>query len=293
MTTPGRIKLNQSILFSSAIVLYALCLFGAERFLPLRTPTRHLLGRLRVNLTFAVVAFVVVSILVRPAAEWTLGWSAADSFGLLRLVSLPTWLQTIFAFALMDLTFYWWHRANHRIPLLWRFHNVHHFDPDLDLSTAFRFHFGELTFSSLFRILQVGLIGISAWAYVVYELVFQAGTLFHHSNVRLPHRLERILVLFIVTPRMHGIHHSQVPKETNSNYSTVFSFWDRIHRTLGLNIPQSSIRIGIPGYASAEDNRLGKALLAPFHHQRDYWRRVDGKIPERTDSEGKKVQLAQ
>jgi sterol desaturase/sphingolipid hydroxylase (fatty acid hydroxylase superfamily) len=193
----------------------------------------------------------------------------------------------------MDLTFYWWHRANHRIPLLWRFHNVHHFDPDLDLSTAFRFHFVELAFSAGFRILQVGLIGISAWTYVVYEVIFQAGTLFHHSNIRLPIHIERMLVAVFVTPRMHGIHHSQVPMETNSNYSTVFSFWDRLHRTLGLNIPQSSIQIGVPGYVAPDDNRLTKALIAPFYPQRNYWRRSDGSVPQRQDSEGGKGHLAQ
>jgi sterol desaturase/sphingolipid hydroxylase (fatty acid hydroxylase superfamily) len=212
---------KQTILFGAAIALYALFLFAAERLLPLRTPTRRLWGRLVVNLTFAGIAFIVVSTLVNPAAEWTLAWSSADDFGLLRLLPLPLWGQAALAFALMDLTFYWWHRANHRIPLLWRFHNVHHIDPDLDVSTAFRFHFGELAFSAGFRILQVGLIGISAWTYLIYEFVFQAGALFHHCNMRLPLKVERLLVLLVVTPRMHGIHHSQVKGETNSNYSTV------------------------------------------------------------------------
>ncbi len=284
--------MKQTILFDAITALYAVCLFAAERAFPLRIPTRQLRGRLFVNLSFAAFAFAVVSILVRPAAEWTFEWSSSADFGLIRLIPLPLWLQTIFAFVLMDLTFYWWHRANHRIPLLWRFHNVHHFDPDLDVSTSFRFHFGELAFSAGFRILQVGFIGLSAWTYLLYEFVFQAGTLFHHSNVRLPFRLERLLVLLIVTPRMHGIHHSQVPGETNSNYSSVFSFWDRLHRTLGLNIPQHSIRIGIPGYAKAEDNRLSEALQAPFRLQRDYWQRKDGLVPERVDVEGGKRQLA-
>jgi sterol desaturase/sphingolipid hydroxylase (fatty acid hydroxylase superfamily) len=192
----------------------------------------------------------------------------------------------------MDLTFYWWHRANHRIPLLWRFHNIHHLDPDLDVSTAFRFHFGELAFSSAFRVAQIALIGPSLGSILVYETVFQAGTLFHHSNLRLPIPLERRLVRLIVTPRMHGIHHSHVRGETNSNYATVFSFWDRLHRTLGLNIPQDAIDIGIPGYAGERDNALVNALLAPFRAQRDYWRRTDGSLPVRTATEGSIKQLA-
>jgi sterol desaturase/sphingolipid hydroxylase (fatty acid hydroxylase superfamily) len=192
----------------------------------------------------------------------------------------------------MDLTFYWWHRANHRISLLWRFHNVHHLDPDMDVSTAFRFHFGELAFSSAFRVAQIGLIGPSLGSYLFYEAVFQAGTLFQHSNLRLPIGSERLLVRLLVTPRMHGIHHSQVPGETNSNYATLFSFWDRLHRTLRLNIPQSEIDIGIPGYAGDRDNSLGNALLAPFRAQRDYWRRADGTVPVRAGAAEDKSCLA-
>jgi sterol desaturase/sphingolipid hydroxylase (fatty acid hydroxylase superfamily) len=176
----------------------------------------------------------------------------------------------------MDLSFYYWHLVNHRVALLWRFHNVHHIDPDLDVSTALRFHFGELAFSAGFRIVQILLIGISAWVYVAYELFFQANTLFHHSNVRLPIRLERTLNRVLVTPRMHGIHHSHVQRETNSNYGVVFPWWDRLHRTLGLNVPQSAITIGVPGYSNPEDNRLWHAIWLPFRKQRDYWRLPGG-----------------
>jgi len=273
------------------IGVLAAALSVLERYVPLRRPNHPLMARLLVNGTFAVLAFVVVSLLVRPAAEAMLSWSAQRAFGLVHFFGLPPTGRAMAAFLLIDLTFYWWHRANHRIPVLWRFHNVHHFDPDLDVSTSFRFHFVELAFSAGFRILQVGLIGISVWTYLIYEFVFQAGTIFHHSNVRLPLRLERLLIMLVVTPRMHGIHHSQVPGETNSNYSTVFSFWDRMHRTLGLNVHQSAIQIGIPGYSSAGDNRLAAALMAPFRPQRDYWRRSDGSVPVRTIAEGEKGRL--
>jgi len=273
------------------IGILATALFVLERFIPLRRPNHPLMARLLVNGTFAVLAFVAVSLLVRPGAEAMLSWNAQRAFGLVHLLDLPPTGRAMTAFLLMDLTFYWWHWANHWIPLLWRFHNVHHLDPDLDVSTAFRFHFGELAFSAAFRVAQIGLIGPSLGSYLVYETVFQAGTLFHHSNLRLPLRAERLLVLLIVTPRMHGIHHSQVPEETNSNYSTVFSFWDRLHYTLGLNIHQKAIQIGIPGYADAGDNRLATALVAPFRPQRDYWRRTDGSVPVRTDAERGKGQL--
>jgi sterol desaturase/sphingolipid hydroxylase (fatty acid hydroxylase superfamily) len=120
--------------------------------------------------------------------------------------------------------------------------------------------------------------------FAVYELVFQANTLFHHSNVRLPIHLERLLNAVLVTPRMHGIHHSQVRRETNSNFGVVFCWWDRLHHTLGLNIPQSKIEIGVAGYSAPDNNRLWHTLTMPFRKQRDYWRRSDGTMPERDGS---------
>lgn len=225
--------MQETLITGAVIGTFALLLFLLERFTPLRRLKRPLLGRLVVNLSFAAVAFATVSFTVRPAAEAVLGWTGYSGFGLAQWAAIPPLLQPLLAFLLMDLTFYWWHRSNHRIPLLWRFHNIHHFDPDMDVSTAFRFHFGELAFSSGFRVVQIGLIGPSLGSYLLYEAVFQACTLFHHSNVRLPIRIERLLVRFVVTPRMHGIHHSQVPGETNINYASVFCFWDRLHRTQG------------------------------------------------------------
>src|SRR5216684_8307802 len=265
------------------IVVAILALFFVlERFFPLRKSTRMLVGRLLVNFSISAVTFLVAAVLVRPAALATLHWANAKTFGVIHLLPLPPLFAFALSFLLMDLGFYYWHIANHRIPFLWRFHNVHHIDPDLDVSTGFRFHFGEVTMSVAFRLVQVSLIGLSGWAFAAYELVFQANTLFHHSNLRLPIRFERLLNKVLVTPRMHGIHHSQVRRENNSNFGVVFPWWDRIHRTLGLNIPQAEIAIGIAGYSQPDDNQIRNALLMPFRKQRDYWRRTDGTVVERT-----------
>jgi sterol desaturase/sphingolipid hydroxylase (fatty acid hydroxylase superfamily) len=251
-------------------------LFVGERFFPLRKATRSLLARLLVNLAISVLTFITAVGLLQPAVHSALRWSAAKSFGVVHLVALPSPIAFVLSLLLMDLTFYYWHLANHRVPFLWRFHNVHHIDPDLDVSTAFRFHFGEITLSVVFSLLQVSLIGPSVWAFAVYQLVFQAEVLFHHSNVRLPLGAERLLNKVLVTPRMHGIHHSQVQRENNSNFGTVFPWWDRLHRTLGVNIPQDEVVVGIPGYTLPEDNGFWNAFLMPFRKQRDYWRRPDG-----------------
>src|SRR5438105_12644340 len=264
-----------------AAVLFAL-LFGLERAFPLRKSTRSLLGRLVVNVAVSALTFLAAATLVQPAARWALHSSASTPFGLIHLITLPSWLELAVSFILMDLAFYYWHLANHRAPFLSRFHNVHHTDPELDVSTAFRFHFGEIALSSLFGMIQISLIGISPWAFAVYQLAFQSEVLFHHSNLRLPIRFERLLNKVLVTPRMHGIHHSQVQRENNSNFCTVFPWWDRLHRTLGLNIAQAEIAIGIAGYSQPDDNQLQNALLMPFRKQRDYWRRADGTAVERT-----------
>jgi sterol desaturase/sphingolipid hydroxylase (fatty acid hydroxylase superfamily) len=256
-------------------------LFALERLLPLRSARSALFARLVVNLSISGLAYLTAMIVVRPSALHTLDWTAQNSFGLIQLVPAPDWAKFIFGFLLLDLSFYYWHVLNHRVAVLWRFHNVHHIDPDLDVSTGFRFHFGEVLFSTLFRIMQVGLIGMSFVTFAAYEGVFQANTLFHHSNVRLPIRLERLLNMILVTPRMHGIHHSQVHSETNSNFGVVFPWWDRLHRSIGLNVPQSAIKIGIAGYSAPDDNRLWHALALPFRKQRDYWRKPDGTVPER------------
>ena len=259
-----------------AVVVLLVAGYGSlsflERAFPLRRQRTSLLPRLAVNAVVSSVSFLTAALLVNPASSAALGWVASSSFGLVHLLKLSGWSELIVSFLLLDLTFYYWHVANHRVPLLWRFHNVHHIDPDLDVSTAFRFHFAEVALSALFRVMQVAVIGPSYVAYVAYQLVFLVETQFHHSNVRLPVRVERVINYFIVTPRMHGIHHSQVQGQTNSNFSVVFSWWDRIHNTICLAIPQSEIVVGVPAYSCQADNRIWRCLVMPFERQRRYWR---------------------
>ena len=113
----------------------------------------------------SALAFLLAAVLVKPAAMAALRWSSEKPFGIVQFSTIPPAGRFVIAFLLMDLTFYWWHIANHRIRFLWRFHNVHHFDPDLDVSTGFRFHFGEVAMSAVFRVAQVAVIGISAPAF--------------------------------------------------------------------------------------------------------------------------------
>ncbi|MFL6202228.1 MAG: sterol desaturase family protein [Thermoanaerobaculia bacterium] len=264
------------VLIAAVVAAAALLLLLAERTFPLRTPRFPWHRELAINLALSALAFGVAAVLVRPAVVRTMSWSRRQDLGLAYLVEMPALARGVLVFLLLDLTFYYWHRLNHEWPALWRFHNVHHCDPDLGVSTSFRFHFAEVALSTIFRVVQVSVIGAALPVYAVYEAAFQLNTLFHHSNVRLPIRLERLLNRFLVTPRMHGIHHSQVKEETSSNYSVVLSWWDRLHRTLRLNVPQARIVIGVPGYCAPEDNQLRVLLSMPFRKQRDYWLRPGG-----------------
>ncbi|MBS3744969.1 MAG: sterol desaturase family protein [Wenzhouxiangellaceae bacterium] len=261
------------------VAIVYLTMFLLERRFPLRKARRPLWPRVLVNVAITGIAVATAAITVRPAVEHLLALSPQQNFGALALLELPLAAEFAIAFVLFDWSFYWWHRLNHRVPLLWRFHNVHHVDPDLDVTTAFRFHAVEIGYSSAFRATQVLLIGPAAWMYFMYELVFQVATLFHHSNVKLPLRIERAVNRVFVTPRMHGVHHSHFHTETDSNYSTVLSWWDRLHRSLRLNVPQEAIRIGVPAYSQPADNRPGKLLRMPFAEQRTYWRQ-DGATME-------------
>lgn len=265
------------------LVVLFLLLGVVEYLHPLRRPKRSRPRRWLVNLALTGLSFGVGVALVRPAALAASVWAQSLGFGVLPWSGLPFWAQFLLGFLWMDATFYYWHRANHIYPLLWRFHNVHHADPDMDVTTSFRFHFGETAYSTLFRIVQVSLMGITPFIYLAYEIVFNLATMFHHSNVALPLNLERGLNKVLVTPRMHGIHHSAVGRETNSNYSVIFSWWDRINRSLRLNVPQGQVVIGVPGYLRPLDNGLLSLVLLPFHRQRSYWRWPSGKASVRQD----------
>ena len=247
---------------------------------PLRRQHFSALRRLARNFVLSIPGFAIVRLLMLPIPLAIAMWVQDRHLGLLNWLALPRWIVIIATFLLMDYAYWWWHWANHMVPLFWRFHNVHHTDLDLDVSTAARFHFGEMLFSVGFLSLAVILFGIAPIMLLVFFITFEAATLFHHSNWRLPINLERILNLIIVTPRMHGIHHSIVQRETNSNWGTIFCWWDKLHRTLRRDIPQDAVTIGVAAYRDENELTLGKLFALPFGRQRE-WRLPTGEQPDR------------
>lgn len=253
-------------------LIIGLVLLFIERVSPLRERKLNFTHRLFVNVSMAIFTLVTAVLLVHPAALWVMKAVSKNSYDLLHMVTWNPSLEAVIGFVLLDLSFYYWHRLNHKSKLLWRFHNVHHLDPELDITTGFRFHWGEVAFSTLFRIAQVIIIGPSLGLYLTHELFLQLATLFHHSNIRLPKHLDEIIKLFIVTPRMHSNHHSKFEDATNSNYSVIFSFWDRLHKTYTKGGKEELIEIGVPAYSNLLDNTLKNLLFLPFKRQKEYWK---------------------
>jgi sterol desaturase/sphingolipid hydroxylase (fatty acid hydroxylase superfamily) len=244
-----------------AVLAWFALFFVAERLAPAAKPMVPTgLPRLARNAALWLLNTLLSPLAVLPLTAWAVAH---------RLYVRPEWWAGLSALAfdmlLLDLLIYWWHRANHEWRLLWRFHEVHHLDRFLDSTTAIRFHFGEVLLSAGARAAVVLLLGFPFVSVVLFEALLLCATIFHHSNLRLPAGIERALSLVIITPGIHWVHHRAVRADTDSNYGTLFSFWDRIFRTRSPTRRTPTMVIGVEG----EDERALPALLArPFRRRR-------------------------
>lgn len=215
-------------------------------------PWRRLARNLALWAITAALSPVVVVPVTAWAAEHGLAWR-------------PGWWQgtpgLVADLLLLDLWIYGWHRANHRLPLLWRFHAVHHLDRFLDSSTALRFHAGEVLLSALARALVIVLLAMPLASVLVFETLVLLAAIFHHSNLRLPAAVERRLALVVVTPSIHWVHHHRVQRDTDANYATVLSLWDRVFASRAPGRRTPDMAIGVEG---REEEKVVGLLLAPF-----------------------------
>jgi sterol desaturase/sphingolipid hydroxylase (fatty acid hydroxylase superfamily) len=242
---------------------FGLLLWG-ERRSRLRRPVEDKLTHDARNLAVAGASAAVIQGLEMPVVRPLSKLVERRRWGLTRRLPIPEAARDVLAVILMDYTLYLWHVLTHRVPFLWRFHQVHHIDRDLDATTAIRFHFGEMAASVPFRATQILVIGTSPRALETWQTLLFASILFHHSNVRLPLRLERWIAHLVVTPRLHGIHHSTRDEEVNSNWSSGLTIWDWLHGTLRTGVRQEEITIGVPGFDQLEQVTLPKMLALPF-----------------------------
>jgi sterol desaturase/sphingolipid hydroxylase (fatty acid hydroxylase superfamily) len=186
-----------------------------------------------------------------------------NQFPITALVSIPI---TVLLF---DCLIYWQHRVFHRIPMLWRIHKVHHADPHLDASTGLRFHPLEIALSLMIKIAAVLLLGAPIMAILIFEVLLNASSIFNHSNIKLPTKVDKFLRVFIVTQAMHRVHHSQVVAETNSNFGFNLSIWDKLFGsyTQQAKNGDEGIKLGLREYSTPLTNtNIKSLLLMPFKH---------------------------
>lgn len=216
------------------------------------------------NLALGALNTVLIAALFAKLWVMAAGRAEAEVVGLLHWLTLPDWARTLVAVLLLDGWTYTWHRLNHALPLFWHFHRTHHSELHLDVTSASRFHPGELIFSSVLRLPLLVLLGIHFNELVIYETLMFSIVQFHHANIRLPAKVERVLGWFIVTPNIHRVHHSRVPVETDSNFASLLSVWDRLFGTRRWRSDPEAIHYGLEGFDSPDQHTVGGMFKTPL-----------------------------
>lgn len=237
-----------------------------EIIAPRRTLTDSKRLRWFVNLSMVVIDTAVVRFLL-PVLPVGLALLAQErSWGVLNFVILPNWIKVAIAVVTLDFAIYLQHVLFHFLPILWRLHRMHHTDLDIDVTTGNRFHPIEILISVGIKLAAVALIGPPVIAVVVFEVVLNATSQFNHGNIRLHESVDRWLRLVVVTPDMHRVHHSVIPRETNSNFGFNLPWWDRLCGTYRPQPEQghTGMSIGLKEFRDSTNLTLPKLLLLPF-----------------------------
>lgn len=253
-------------LFALAFVLLA----AFEVFAPRREQSIARTRRWPSNLGLVVLDTLAVRILFPTALVGWATWLEARGWGLFNALLLPAAAEIAIAFVLLDLVIYGQHVLFHRVPLLWRLHRVHHSDLEFDVTTGVRFHPVEILLSMMIKFAAVAVLGAPALAVMLFEIVLNGASLFNHSNIALPRAADRLLRLLLVTPDMHRVHHSQIRRETHSNFGFNLAWWDRIFGTYRAQ-PEAGHRamvIGLPNLRDPGELRLGRMLLQPLRDEK-------------------------
>jgi sterol desaturase/sphingolipid hydroxylase (fatty acid hydroxylase superfamily) len=235
-----------------------------ELLVPYRLSTVSKLKRWVINLALTGFNTILLNLAFTALVVQTLSYVATRQQGILNIFNLSIGLKALITVVFMDFMLYVWHLLNHEIPVLWRFHRVHHSDLNMDVITATRFHFGELAISAVIKIGIIFLIGADFLSVLVFESTVVLAAQFEHSSLKVPGWFESLFWILFVPPSMHRIHHSVIVKDRNTNYGTIFSIWDRVCGTLLSKVDQSSIRIGIGAYQREASLNFHHLLVMPF-----------------------------
>lgn len=220
------------------------------------------------NLAIVVLGTLAVRLLFPLAAVGASSYASEQGWGLLNLVSMPSWMTVVLAIIALDLVIYFQHRIFHAVPWFWRLHRMHHADLEFDVTTGLRFHPLEIVLSMAIKMAVVVIIGAPVLAVVVFEVLLNATSLFNHGNIRLPQKIDRFLRLILVTPDMHRVHHSAIQRETDSNFGFSVPWWDRFFGTYRAQPEKGHLgmTIGIEDFRTQHDLRLDQMLIQPFRH---------------------------
>ena len=241
-----------------------------EKIIPFRSTTLSRLQRWRINFTMNFCNVLLIDLFFVYLLKKTTLFSPQHSFHLFEQMNLNIFWRIACTVLVLDLAMYVWHRLNHAIPLLWRFHRVHHTDLNVDVSSAARFHFGEVTGSTIITYTLMLFLGATIVEVRLFQVVLFLMAQFGHSNIKLNPMLEKSLWLFLVPPAMHRIHHSNVKDQTDSNYGTIFSFWDRMFGSFLKDVDQDSIVFGLKEFNNPKELMLLKLLALPFRRSSKY-----------------------
>jgi sterol desaturase/sphingolipid hydroxylase (fatty acid hydroxylase superfamily) len=243
-----------------------LALVGIWEVIAPRRPLTDRKGRRWVtNLSLVVIDTVAVRFLI-PVLPVGMALMARErGWGVFNLIGLPTVVAIVLAVVLLDFIIYLQHRLFHHLPLFWRLHRMHHTDLDIDVTTGNRFHPLEIVISTGIKLGAVALIGPPAAAVVLFEVLLNGTAQFNHGNIRLPDGVDRWLRLLVVTPDMHRVHHSVIPRETNSNYGFNLPWWDRLYGTYTPQPAQghAGMVIGLREFRDPAQLTLGRLLVQP------------------------------
>jgi sterol desaturase/sphingolipid hydroxylase (fatty acid hydroxylase superfamily) len=218
------------------------------------------------NLGVVFVDTLVVRVMFPTAAVGLALIAEARAFGFFNAVAFPGWISVVLSVVILDLAIYLQHVLFHAVPALWRLHRMHHADLDIDVTTGLRFHPIEIVLSILIKFAVIAVLGAPAIAVLIFEVLLNATSIFNHSNVRIPSRIDRMLRWLVVTPDMHRIHHSILARETNSNFGFNLPWWDHLLGTYRAQ-PEAGhegMTIGIEQFRDPRELGLDRMLLQPF-----------------------------
>jgi sterol desaturase/sphingolipid hydroxylase (fatty acid hydroxylase superfamily) len=240
-----------------------------ENVLPRKVLTVSRAFRWVNNLSLVALNSVVIALVMPIAAFQAAVIASEHQWGLFQLMSFPDWLNVPLSIILLDFIIYVQHVIFHRVPVLWKLHRMHHADLDIDVTTGARFHPIEILISMVIKIAAVFMLGVSPIAIVMFEIILNASAMFNHSNAKLALPVDAWLRKAIVTPDMHRVHHSVIPRETHSNFGFFLSVWDRMFSTYRAQpeLGHEHVVIGLPDIRDKQEQRLDKLLTQPFRYR--------------------------